>query len=332
MLTAADKASVKVAEWWYNFTECFLNIVLYRGHKGIDVHKNLRYDDGKRGLLDIIEKPDGVKNKPVFIYIHGGGFVSGEARSRRFYCYDWVDKGFVAVNMRYDYAADAAHPEHLRQLFKGMDFAFDILERAGADVSKVVVAGDSAGGYFAAMISAVASERGLYDKFGIEFSRRDTFLPAACITISGLFDVVRSIDTRFPDMKKFARAFLGMSAKEFEESKGAALTDFSSVDAHVGADFPPTFVIKSSADPLRTESDCLTAALEKAGVRHGGFTCRGINGVHAGGLACRLAKSGRECYAETEKFVFSVLGDAADAPGEIPVGAAEAAAADVAES
>ena len=56
MLTKSDRVSAKAAEWWYNFTECFLNIILYRGHKGIEVHKNVRYDEGKRGLLDIIEK------------------------------------------------------------------------------------------------------------------------------------------------------------------------------------------------------------------------------------------------------------------------------------
>lgn len=326
MLTKFDRVSAKAAEWWYNFTECFLNIILYRGHKGIEVHKNVRYDEGKRGLLDIIEKPDGAEGKPVFIYIHGGGFVSGEARSRRFYCYDWVDKGFVAINMRYDYAADAVHPEHLRQLFKGIDYALDTVERAGADTSRVVIAGDSAGGYFSAMVSAVAAKPELYELFGIEFSRKGTFLPAACITISGLFDPIRSVDTKFPDMKKFARIFLGLSSKEYAEKKDdPALVGFAAVDPHIGSNFPPSFVIKSSADPLRTESDRLVEALEKAGVKHGGFTCTGINGVHAGGLACRLARSGRECYAETEKFVFSVLdGLSADA-AEPSVGEAAAA-------
>ena len=307
MLTRADKISVKAAEWWYNFGESFLNLILYRGHKGIAVHKNLRYDDGKRGVLDIIEKPDGVVDKPVLIYIHGGGFVSGEARSRRFYCYEWVDKGFVAINMRYDYAADAVHPEHLRQLFKGIDFALDIVGRGGADTSRIVIAGDSAGGYFAAMVSAIAAKPELYDAFGIEFGRRDSFLPAACITISGLFDPVRSVGTGFPDMKKFARAFLGMSKREFAESKDGDFAKLSAVDSHVGANFPPSFVIKSCADPLRSESDRLADALEKAGVRHDGFLCRGINGVHAGGLACRLAKSGRECLVKTRDFVFSVF-------------------------
>ena len=75
MLTRADKISVKAAEWWYNFGESFLNLILYRGHKGIAVHKNLRYDDGKRGVHYSIETPGGGDGKPVLFYINGGGVV-----------------------------------------------------------------------------------------------------------------------------------------------------------------------------------------------------------------------------------------------------------------
>lgn len=67
----------------------------------------------------------------------------------------------------------------------------------------MVVAGDSAGGYYAAFVAAVASHPELYDTLGIDFAYRDTFKVSACVLLSGLYDMARSLDTRFPQMTIF---------------------------------------------------------------------------------------------------------------------------------
>ena len=166
-----------------------------------------------------------------------------------------------------------------------------------------MVAGDSAGGYFTAMLAAVSTHPELYEKFGIEFSRQKTFRPAACITISGLFDPVRAVGTRFPEMALFTRALLGMSQKEIDEAKGdEEFERFVSAERYADAAMPPFMVVRSSADRLRSESESFAEALAAAGVPCRTFLTQGINGVHAGALACRLAKSGRDCLAAALDF------------------------------
>ena len=106
-----------------------------------------------------LPKAEGGK-RPLFVYIHGGGYLSGIRSNRRFYCYNWVEEGFVAVNIDYDYALAAEHPVHIRQIFKGIEFVPDRAAEYGIDRDRVVAAGDSAGGYFAAMVSAVSAVTG----------------------------------------------------------------------------------------------------------------------------------------------------------------------------
>lgn len=139
----------------------------------------------------------------MFVYIHGGGFVSGDRKSRRYYCYNWAESGFLCANIGYDYALDAVHPKSLAQIFNGIEFVMNRADELNIDTGKVVVAGDSAGGYYAAFVAAVASHPELYDTLGIDFAYRDTFKVSACVLLSGLYDMARSLDTRFPQMTIF---------------------------------------------------------------------------------------------------------------------------------
>ena len=87
-------------------------------------------------------------------------------------------------------------------------------------------------------------------------------------------------------------------------------------DARLTAEYPPVFVVASRYDRLKKESDDFTDELEAAGTKHGYFLCTGINGVHAGALACELSRSGRECLAEAKKFVQEALVRSEAADGE----------------
>lgn len=311
-LTAKDRAAVRLSKAYLNIGEMFLYIPFARVHKGIAKIRGLRYGEGKRAALDVF-RPAGTSDKlPLFVYIHGGGFVSGLRPNRRFYCYNWVEAGYVAANIGYDYALDAEHPEHIREIFKGIEFVLERAEEFGIDTRKTVVAGDSAGGYFAALVAAVASHRGLYDALGIEFKFRASFGVSACVTLSGLFDPVRSIDTRFPQIALYVKALLGKSDAELvREFTGKSRLPVA-VDAYADAEFPPTFIVASKADRLKKESEALRDELAAAGARHGYFLCTGINGVHAGALACELARSGRECLKEAQAFCAKALAECAD--------------------
>ena len=164
-------------------------------------------------------------------------------------------------------------------------------------------------GYFAALVGAVASHPALYDELGIDFKYRDSFKVSACVLLSGLFDPVRSIGTRFPSIALYVKALLGVSSEELVQygSRKGGLP--CAADAYADHDFPPSFIVASKADRLKKESEALAEELKNACVKYGYFTCTGVNGVHAGALACELARSGRECLKEAQAFVAEVFAE-----------------------
>ena len=314
-LTSLEKFEVRCTKAILAFSEVFLHIPCFGVHKNISKRRGLCYGNGKRTKLDVYRKEGCEGSLPLFIYIHGGGFLSGIRSNRRFYCYNWVDDGYVAANIDYDYALDAEHPEHIREIFKGIEFVLERAEEFGIDTRKIVVAGDSAGGYFASLVSVVSVYRDLYETLGIDFKFKDDFKVSACVTLSGIFDPVRAIDTRYPQIGLFTSVFFGRSAKEVRAMKGdESLRVTYATDARTGPEFPPTFIVASKGDRLKAESETLRDELAAAGARYGYFLCTGINGVHAGALACELARSGRECLAEAQKFAKDVTTRAAMPP------------------
>ncbi len=291
-----------------NLLERGLYLLLHKRYANMSEINNIQYDcRGKRTFLDIIQSKSGcTAKKPLFIYIHGGGWVSGFRQARKFYCRYWANKGYVCANIGYDYALDATHPEHIRQIFKGIAYVLQNAEEYGIDTGRVVIAGESAGGYFAALAAAVSTHKALYSLLDIPFAYADSFKIDACVLLSGIYDPVRALDTGFPDMELFTQAFCGMSAEELRKENGSSLqkrlSPFSYADAH----FPPSFVIGSKKDLLLSESEALHDALNRAGVKNELYICTGINGVHAGGLACEIG-TGKSAAQKAELFLQEVF-------------------------
>lgn len=232
--------------------------------------------------------------------------MSGLRKARLYYCKNWAKQGFVCANIGYDYANDAKHPQHIRQIFKGIEYVFDNAEKYGIDTSKVVVAGESAGGYFAALVGAVASHRELYDLLGIDFKYREQFNIGACIFMSGIFDPARALETNFPDMDLFAEAFCDMSPDELKGEVGQKMRNVLAPSYYADKDFPPSFIIGSDKDLLLPESKALHKEFVDAGVKNEFVICTGLNGVHAGSLACHLG-SGKSAAVKAESFINEIV-------------------------
>lgn len=294
----------------YNFSELGLYLVLYKRYSGLQIDKGIRYSPkGKRTYLDIVcekDRPD--KKRPLLIYIHGGGWVSGLRTARLYYCENWTKQGYVCANIGYDYANDAKHPGHLRQIFKGIEWVLDHADVYGIDTERIVVAGESAGAYFSAFVGAVTTHRALYKQFGIAFKYQESFQANACVLISGIYDPARSLKTEFKDIGGFVEALCGLTPEELQSELGAEKRSFLAPASYADVHFPPSFIIGSKKDLLLPESEALHSALNMAGVKNRYFLCSGINGVHAGGLLCQVG-AGKEAVQQAQCFVLEVLRD-----------------------
>ena len=294
----------------YNFSELGLYFALYKRYTGLEIEKNIRYaTDGKRTYLDIVhEKNGGNEKHPPFIYLHGGGWVSGRRTARIYYCDSWAKQGYVCANIGYDYANDAKHPEHLREIFKGIEYVLDRAEHYNIDSTKVVIAGESAGAYFAAFIGAIATHRELYQRFAIPFKYQERFNVSACVLMSGIYDPARSLDTKFKDMDGFAEALCGLTAEELQGEGGRSKRDFLAPSFYADAKFPPSFIIGSKQDLLLSESVAMHNELTAAGVMNQYALCGGLNGVHACALLCQVGDC-KKALQKAQAFALEACAD-----------------------
>ena len=97
--------------------------------------------------------PDGVENPPLYVVIHGGGFVANDAESRQaqwMYRY-FRDHGFACASVNYRLAQEAPFPAAVEDCKAAIRFLRAHADEYGYSADRVAVFGESAGGYLAAM-------------------------------------------------------------------------------------------------------------------------------------------------------------------------------------
>ncbi|HET7002187.1 MAG TPA: alpha/beta hydrolase [Puia sp.] len=105
-----------------------------------------------------ITKPKGAKeNAPVFIFIHGGGWVLGDYPTHRRLVRDLVvQSGAVAVFPDYAPSPEAKYPVAIHQIFAATQWVAMHGKEIGVDGRNLAVVGNSVGGNMAAVTALMA--------------------------------------------------------------------------------------------------------------------------------------------------------------------------------
>lgn len=307
-LTKLDRFRIRVFGVCANAVESCYFPLLYHRYGGIYADRKIRYSPGKKRAVMDAYFPGRACGAPLLFYIHGGGWVSGLRRIRKYYCMRWVKEGFVAANVDYDYGPDNKFPDHLQQVFTALDCMLDKAGSYGFDPGKVVIAGESAGAYLAAMMCAVITHPELFDSLNINFAHRNAFAPAAAVLLSGIYDPQRSLATRAPFIDLYISALVGENKRRLNERFDGKFRGLCVPEAYADEKFIPSFVVGSDRDKLEPESAAFAEKLSSGGAECEYFVCTGINGMHAAALDCRHGKSGKACFAEALKFTERFIG------------------------
>ena len=207
----------------------------------------------------IVRPPDAAGTLPVILYMHGGGWVLGNADTHdRLIRELAVGTGAAVVFVEYDRSPEAHYPVAIEQ---GYATARWIVREGAAnqlDSNRMAVAGDSVGGNMTAALALMANERG-----DVHFVQQSLYYPvtdAAMDTGSykqlaeGYFLTAKGMawfwDAYLPEVDRRAEPF----ASPLRASDGQL----------VG--LPPTFLIVDEADVLRDEGEAYAARLRAAGV------------------------------------------------------------------
>ena len=113
---------------------------------------------GPDGPLDVrIYRPNRPGLVPTVVYLHGGGFVLGGLETHDPHCRVICrDTESVVVSVAYRLAPEAPFPAAYEDSVAALRWAQENIDQLGGDPSRLVLAGDSAGGNLAAAVAANA--------------------------------------------------------------------------------------------------------------------------------------------------------------------------------
>ena len=215
---------------------------------------------------------------PALLYIHGGGFRILSKETHWVMALAFARAGYTVFNIDYRLAPKDPFPAAVEDACIAYEWVVKHAEEYGADLSKLVVAGESAGANLTLGLAMCASS-----KREESFARRvyeTNVYPKAIAPMCGYLQA--SDGERFARKKprlptfvadrihEIEKAYLGASAIE----RGNASMDLA--DPLVWLErkpvlerpFPPTFTAVGTADPILDDTRRLGQTLSDQGIEH----------------------------------------------------------------
>lgn len=128
---------------------------------GIEESEKTISVDGYTIKLNIV-RPEGVKGKlPVFMFIHGGGWVLGDFPTHKRMVRDLVVlTGFAGVFVNYTRTPDARYPQAINEIYAATKWVAEHGDEIEVDGKNLAVVGNSVGGNMTAATALKAKEHG----------------------------------------------------------------------------------------------------------------------------------------------------------------------------
>ncbi len=208
----------------------------------------------------IVRPRDAAEQLPVVLYIHGGGWVLGNAGTHDRLVREIAVGAHAAVAfVEYTRSPEARHPVAIEQAYATARWIVAHGETKGLDASRLAVAGDSVGGNMAAVVALLAKKRG-----DVAFIHQSLYYP---VTDAGMdTDSYRQFAEGFHLSAAAMAWFWDCYLPDPTARKGQTASPLRApVDELTG--LPETLLIVDENDVLRDEGEQYGRHLIQAGVR-----------------------------------------------------------------
>lgn len=229
--------------------------------QGIREIKDSPYTSGNNAdqVLDVYTPAEGGPY-PVIVYIHGGGFVAGDKHHFRQYGMTLAQEGYAVFNLNYRLAPQHKNPAQIADVMAAVNWVHEHAAAYGGDSGKMVLAGDSAGAYLAAMAANLCTNEPLADRLGLTTEVSGEAINGI-ILFCGLFDIQTAARRKFPGIKSNIEMALGTGDTENYPDIRAY-----SIPENVTENYPPVFIASGEVDGLHPESVAMVDALMEKGL------------------------------------------------------------------
>ncbi len=249
-------------------------------YSGIEESEKTITQDGYTLKLNIV-KPEGTTEKlPVFIFIHGGGWVLGDYPTHKRMVRDLVVlTGAAGVFVNYTPSPEAHYPQAVEEIYAATKWVAANGNEINVDGSRLSVVGNSVGGNMTAVTALKAIENN-----GPKIASLVMFWPI----VAANFDTEtyqQYGEDRFltTPLMKWMYDHYTKDLAQREEIYASPIN----ASLELLKNFPPTLIQVAEADVLREEGEAFGRKLDEAGVE---VTTVRYNGmIHDFGLLNPLA-------------------------------------------
>jgi acetyl esterase len=215
---------------------------------------------GEKGLIPVrIYRPAGPeRRRPLIVYLHGGGWVTGSVdvadRPCRMLC---AGTDSVVASVEYRRSPETPYPGPLEDCYAAVQWLAARAERFGADPSRVVIAGDSAGGNLAAATAILTRDRG-----GAPLAHQILLYPSLAPIRLGRCPSYTDNGTGYSLTTAALHWFWDHYVQD-PVQRGASTV--SLLDASDLTGLPSATVVTAQFDPLRDEAQLFVSRLRESG-------------------------------------------------------------------
>ncbi|TVZ05661.1 alpha/beta hydrolase [Trebonia kvetii] len=207
-----------------------------------------------------IIKPQGATGMlPVIVYMHGGGWILGNAATHDRLVRELAVGARAALAfVEYPNSPEARYPVAIEQGYATAQWITQHGASKGLDASRMAVAGESVGGNMTAALALMAKERG-----DVTFVQQSMYYPVtdAAMDTASYEQFATGYYLSRKEMEWFWDAYTTIPAQRHEITASPNQATVAQVSG-----LPPTYLCVDEADVLRDEGEAYAAKLRSAGV------------------------------------------------------------------
>jgi len=230
--------------------------------KNIHSFLNINYDSNDKDALLDVYYPKNLQTGqllPTIVWVHGGGWISGDKSQVGNYCKILAGKGYTVVSVDYTIAPEKKYPTPLKQTMKALEFLSANKEKFPIDNHKFVLAGDSGGAHIVSQTANIIYNPHYSGLLKIKPSLKPNQLKGLLLYCGPYNTKNINLDSAFGSfLKTVLWSYSG--TKDFMNDSDFATANI--ID-YITEDFPPTFISVGNDDPLQSHSYDLASLLAK---------------------------------------------------------------------
>jgi acetyl esterase len=208
----------------------------------------------------VVRPPATVGPLPVILYLHGGGWILGswithDLLTRRLA----VGASAAAVFVEYSRAPEAKYPVQIEQCYAAARWITEQGTAGGFDISRIAVAGDSAGGNMATVLALMAKQRD-----SVHFVHQSLYYPMTDADPEDSESLRKFKDGPYGSAAGLA-SFWDSYLTATDSRDDILISPLRAVCAELEG-LPPALVIVDENDVLRDQGEAYADKLREAGI------------------------------------------------------------------